>query len=211
MPTTSALDVEAAPPASDLWVPITHRGAKLKPSTGLTHSYTTDTKLLTEADWVYLQIAYAAYQIHPATVADLAALGPVGGRDALRWTIEGPLVHRPGDPGEQTDCVVTLEIAYSLSADPGANWIRYKPDTYRLRSAKARLTITRPSTAYSFRVIRFALLAHRVAAPQRPRKVHAGVSDVIPSGMCRVVVRDFEVLAGATLEVEAGAYLEVLT
>lgn len=192
------------------WIPLEERGDQLKPTgSGLVHVYTTDAYVLTEADWVYLQIALIAHQIHPATVAELAALGPVGGANAKRWTIEGPLVHQPDDPGEATNCTMALEVTQSMTADPGSNWRRYTPGRFRLRSVKARLTLTRPALTYDFRVLRFALLATRISAPQRPRKVQAGIVDSIPSGMSRTVVKDFEVVAGGSLEIESGAYLEV--
>lgn len=212
MPLQSALTTEVAPSASEkLWLPPEMRGTKLKPTgSGLVHTFTTDTYVLAESDWVYLQIALVAYQIHPATVAELSALGPVGGPNAKRWTIEGPLVHVPGDPGEETNCTMRIEVATSMTSTPGSAWRDYSPGRFRLRSAKARLTITRPSTAYSFRVARFTLVATRISAQQRSRKVASGVVDAIPSGMCRVVVRDFEIAAGASLEVESGAHMEIL-
>jgi hypothetical protein len=190
------------------WVPKKYRGTVLKSDgVALSSSYTTDPKLLSEADWVYLQIVCVAYQIHPATVAQLAALGPVGGANAQRWTIEGPLLNRPGDPGLGNSTIL-VEIVHSLEADPGSSWIPYKPGHYRLRSVKARVTISMPSTAYSFALTRFAVYATRVAPPQRPRKVQSGIADVLPGGMCRVIAQDFEVQG--TLDVEDDAVLEVI-
>lgn len=211
MPLQSALTTELAPSATEsLWLPPELRGKKLKPSGGgLSHSFTTDAYVLDQSDWVYLQVALVAYQIHPATVADLSALGPVGGENAKRWTIEGPLVHVPGDPGAEENCSMRVEVATSMTASPGNAWRDYTPGKFRLRSAKARVTITRPSTAYSFRVARFALLATRVSAPQRARSVAAGVVDAIPSGMCRSVVRDFRLFSGSTLRIESNAFLKI--
>lgn len=210
MPFVSEFTIEAGPGNTQPWTPRERRGYKLAPSgVGLTHTYETDIKLLAEADWVYLQVVCCAYQIHPATVAELAALGPVGGANAARWTIEGPLLHLPGDPGEATNCTISVEVTHSLTADPGSNWIRYKPGRYRLRSVKARVTVTRPSTAYSFRITKLGILATRLATAQRPRRVQDGVADVIPAGMCRIVSHDFELLG--TLDVEDDAFLEILT
>ena len=173
------------------------------------HVYETDTKVLSESDLVRLSLVCSAHQIHPASVDDLAFLGDLDSRNAARWTIEGPLVHVPGDPGEPTNCTITPEIAYSLdSEDPGDDWKPYKPGKYRLRSVKARITITRPSTAYEFRVTQLGIRADRVSAPHRALKVASGISDVIPSGMCSLAVREFEVLG--TLEIEAGGHLEIL-
>ena len=206
MPIAIGISVEAAP--GDLpWLQPSLRGAKLYPdSLDLVHVYETDAKQLAEADWAYLQVVMDAYQVHPATVAELAMLGPVGAPNAQRWTVEGPLMDRPGDPG-LGNCTMLVEVAHSLDLDPGSNWIAYKPGRYRLRSVKARVTITRPALGYSFRVLKLALLATRAATPQRPRRVHAGISDLIPSGMCRIVSRDFEV-AGA-LEIADDAILEI--
>lgn len=208
MPIATAMTIEAATP--NPWLPVEHRGTKLKPSgVGLIHSYETDPKDLLEADWAYLQVALVAYQVHPATVAELVALGPVGGANARRWTIEGPLLHRPGDPGAGANCTMVLEVAHSLTSDPGTDWKPYRPGKYRLRSVKARVTITRPAATYSFRIVRFALLATRVSPPKRPRKVR--VADVIPAGMCQIVEGEFEILAGGSLEIEAGASLQVIS
>jgi hypothetical protein len=207
MPTLASVSIEAAPVAKG-WITPTFGGPKLKPSGGgLSHVYTTDAKVLAEADWTYLQVVLVAWQIHPATVAELAALGPVGGSNAKRWTIEGPLSHQPDDPGDG-NCTVSVEIAHSMTSDPGTDWRPYVEGKYRLRSVKARVTITRPSTAYSFRIARLALVAERVGAQQRPRRVHAGVSEVLASGMSWIVSRDFEVIG--SLEIESDAYLEII-
>jgi hypothetical protein len=208
MPVVSSVDIEAAP-TSKPWITPAFGGPKLKPSGGgLVHSYTTDAKTFAEADWVYLQIVVAAYQIHPATAAELAALGPVGSANAQRWTIEGPLSHQPGDPGAGQNCTIKAELATSMSEAPGSDWRDYGPGKYRLRSAKARITITRPSTAYDFRVTRFSLLATRSPSGSRARRCVS--YDSIPPGMSRVVVYDFEIDSGATFEIEAGGYMEVL-
>lgn len=160
------MTIEAAPTVF-LHLPPIERGSKLKATAGsTTHQYETDARSIEEADWMYLQVVHAAYQVHPATVAQLAALGPVGGRDALRWTVEGPTSHRPGDPGAVANCTFLIEVAYSLTATPGSDWRAYKPSgRYKLRSYKARLTITRPDETYDFRVLRFAVRAERVAQP----------------------------------------------
>lgn len=211
MPQFQDVGVEDAPTGQALlWTPLDLRSRKLKASSGLVGTYTTEALVLSECDWVYLQASLVAYQIHPATVAELAALGAVGGANAQRWTIEGPLLHRPGDPGVGSNCSIRVDVSTSInSASPGTNWRSFTPGRYRIRSAVARLTLTRPSTSYNWRVARFGLLGTRVAAPNRSRKVPAGVSDVVPSGMSRVVARDFEVLG--SLEIEAGGILEILT
>lgn len=210
MPYTSSVAVDPAPVSPGPWKPVRERGPKLIPSgSGLVHVYETDAKSLAEADWVRLSVVCSAYQIHPATVAELAALGPVGGANAQRWTVEGPLCAMPGDPGAG-NCSIVAEIAYSLTSEnPGTDWRPYVPGEYRLRSVKARVTITRPNDSYSFRVLQLGIEASRIATPQRARRVAAGVADTIPAGMCRVVVRDFEI--AGSLEIEAGAYLEILT
>lgn len=207
MPISSAFSIEAAPTPKP-WITPAFGGPKIKPSGGgLSHVYTTDTKTIAEADWVYLQVVLVAWQIHPATVAELAALGPVGSANAQRWTIEGPLSHQPGDPGNG-NCTVSVEIAHSLSSDPGSDWQPYVEGKYRLRSVKARVTITRPTTAYDFRVARFSLRAERVGAQQRPRRVQTGVAELVASGMSWIAAGDFEVKG--TLDIEADAHLAVL-
>ena len=208
MPSSSGFAIEAAP-SDAVNLPIRLRGPKLRASgTDLVHVYETDTKALSEADWVYLSVVCSAYQIHPATVAQLAALGPVGGDNAKRWTIEGPLCDMPDDPGAG-NCTIKAEIAYSLGPDPGSDWKPYEQGRYRLRSVKARVTVTRPTTHYQFRITQLGILATRISAPQRARRVASGVSDVIPAGMCRVISHDFEVIG--SLEVEADARLEILS
>lgn len=207
MPAFASVSIEAAPVAKP-WITPAFSGPKLQPSgSGLEHVYTTDTKALTEADWVYLQVVLVAHQIHPATVAELATLGPVGSANAQRWTIEGPLSHQPGDPGNG-NCTVLVEIAHSLTSDPGTDWKPYREGRYRLRSVKARVTITRPDDTYSFRVLRFALVAERVGAQQRPRRVQTGVAELIPAGMNWIAAGDFEVKG--TLDIEADAHLAIV-
>lgn len=210
MPVYSEVSIEAAPSAAErLYLPREQRGKKAKPASGLSHTYTTDVYSMAEADWVYLQVTLVAYQIHPATIAELAALGPVGGPNARRWTIEGPLHHVPGDPGAETNCTMKLEIAHSMAATPGSAWRDYEAGRFRLRSAQARVTIVRPSAAYDFRICRFSLLATKVPAPQQVRNVAAGVQDVIPSGMCRSIVRDFRLPATSSLRIEDDAFLKI--
>lgn len=213
MPIAASINVEPAP-VSKPWIPAAERGPKLK-ATGpsLVHTLTTDAYVLEEADYVYLEIVLRAYQIHPATIAELAALGPVGGANAQRWTIEGPTSHRPGDPGAGANCTMKVEIAHSMTSDPGSDWREYVPGTrkYRLRSVKARLTITRPAATYDFRVLQFDLQAQRAAAQKRPRGVPDGVSDVIQPGACIVVPRNFEIPATSSLEIADNAYLEILS
>lgn len=207
MPTLGSVSVEAAP-VSKPWVTPTFGGPKLEPSGGgLVHTYTTDTKVLAEADWTYLQVVLVAWQIHPATVAELAQLGPVGSANAQRWTIEGPLSHQPGDPGN-VNCTVTVEIAHSMTSDPGSDWRPYVEGKYRLRSVKARVTITRPTTDYSFRIARMALRAERVGAQQRPRRVQTGVSEVVAAGMSWIAAGDFEVKG--TLDIESDGHLAIV-
>ncbi len=207
MPTLSSVSIEAAPAAKG-WITPTFGGPKLRPSgVGLSHVYTTDAKVLAEADWTYLQVVLVAWQIHPATVAELAALGPVGGSNAKRWTIEGPLSHQPDDPGAG-NCTVTVEIAHSMTSDPGTDWKPYVEGKYRLRSVKARVTITRPTTDYSFRIARLALVAERVGAQQRPRRVQTGVAEIVAAGMSWIAAGDFEVRG--TLDIEADAHLAIV-
>ena len=168
MPISSGITIEAGPGDTEPWVPPERRGSKLRQSgVGLTHSYTTDAQLFSESDWVYLQVVLSAYQIHPATVAELSALGPVGSTNAMRWTIEGPTSHRIGDPGFGVNCTMLVEVAHSLTSDPGTDWRVYRPERYKLRSFKARLTVVRPDVTYGFRVTRFAVRATRVAPAQR--------------------------------------------
>lgn len=174
------MTVEAAPTPHP-WIPLSERGSKLKATAGsTTHSYTTDDRVLASAGWVYLQIVFKAYQIHPATVDELDVLGPVGGRNALRWTIEGPTSHRPGDPGAGANCAMKLEVAYSTTATPGSDWQVYRPrGRYKLRSFKTRLTITRPDETYDFRVVRFATRATRVGLSQRDHYTERFLSDLV--------------------------------
>jgi len=210
MPSTPHfVSVEAAP-ALRMWVEPRLRGPKVKPDPSeLVSAYTTDTKVLAAADWVHLSVVFDAVHIHPATVDDLAILGPVDGENAKRWSIEGPLSHRPGDPGAGANISVLIEVAMSLTGDPGSNWQPYEPGRYRLRSVRARATLTRPRDDYDFRIVRFALEAEREAPANRPRFVHAATQDVIPARMSRQVSTDFEIEAGAELEIEAGGILEI--
>ena len=208
MPLVDHVAIESAPTAFP-WLPASEQGAKVKPSgLSLTHSYTTNTYPLDEADWVYLELVFAAYQIHPATVAELAALGPVGGENAKRWTIEGPLYHRPGDPGVGSNCTMVLEIAHSLTSSPGDDWKPYTPGRYRLRSVKARVRLTRPHTSYEFRITRMALRAKRIAPQQRPRVTYT--EDVLPEGKSLIVAHNYRVAAGGSLHIESDAHLRVL-
>jgi hypothetical protein len=211
MPTLSSITIEAAPSAAaKLYLPVERHGEKLKAQgVSLVHTYQTDVKVFSECDYVWLQVALVAWQIHPATIEELDALGPIGGANMRRWTLEGPLMHRPGDPGAASNCSMRIRLAHSFRADPGTDWRPYEAGKYRCRSARAELTITRPSTDYDFRVARFTLEARRISAPQRARKVHAGVIDTVPAGMSRVVSTDFEVEATGSLEIEAGGILEI--
>lgn len=212
MPFFQGIDTVAAPTGAVVHrTPKAFRSKTLKPDAlSLESIYRTDPLVLEAADDVWIEVTMEAYQIHPATVAELAALGPVGGENAKRWTVEGPLYHRPGDPGAGRNCTITVEITTSLSSDPGDNWRTYEAGVYRARSVKARLKISRPSTAYSWRVGRFTVSAARIPPPQRGRVVRPGVVDVVPSGMSRTVVRNLRVSPDATLRIESDAFLKII-
>jgi hypothetical protein len=145
-------------------VPPVKQSPSLAPSGGgLTHVYTSGTKIIAggEPDWVYLSAVLYAEQIHPATLEDLDAMDV---RDLERWSIEGPTSLRPG---ETPNCSLTLDMAYSLTTTPGTDWREFRPGEYKLRSYILRLTITRPTTDYDFRVYRLATRATRKAKPMR--------------------------------------------
>ena len=91
------------------------------------------------------------------------ALGPIEGPNAARWTLEGPTFPVPGEPANST---VKLEVAHSLTATPGSDWREFRPGLYKLRSYRVRLTITRPTLDFDFRVYRLATRATRRAQPQ---------------------------------------------
>ena len=164
MPQLQNVSVEAAP-TNQPWLPAPERGAKLKANgASLTHSYETDTRALAEADWVYLQVGWIAYQVHPMGWDALDVYGAFDGRDMQRWTWEGPTSLRAGEVG---NCSIACELAYSTTSSPGSDWRAFRPGRYKLRSFKVRLVVTRPSTSYDFRILRLATRATRVAVPRR--------------------------------------------
>jgi hypothetical protein len=147
MPTLGSMAIHAAQPYP--WVAPERRSAALKASGGgLVHTYESDAQALGAAAWVYLQAVIYAEQIHPATADDLDAMS---GRDLARWSIEGPTFVRPG---ETPNCTLKLEVAYSLTATPGSDWREFRPGRYKLRSYQMKLTVTRPTTDYDFRIYR---------------------------------------------------------
>lgn len=155
------------PTSSNPWEAPYRRSGALKRdalNVALFHQYTTDPFVLDEADWVYLQALVYAEQIHPWTVDQVSELGGIESRNAKRWTMEGPISPVAGEPA---NCTQLLQVAYNLTASPGSDWRTFQPDKYKLRSVKLRLTITRPSTDFDFRVYRLAIRATRVAPPQR--------------------------------------------
>lgn len=147
------------------WIPAVRRSAHLK-ATGvaLTGSYTTDVHAFSEPDEVYLQAVTYAEQVHPWTVEQVAALGPIEGPNARRWTMEGPTSLRPGEP---SNCTLKVEVATSLGAAPGGDWRTFVPGMFKLRSYKFRATLTRPSADFDFRLYRLATRATRKAQPMR--------------------------------------------
>lgn len=161
----SQLDTIAG--STNPWDPVVKKSVALKRDSLNAHligQFTSNARVLAESDWVYLQALLYAEQIHPWTVDQVAALGPIEGRNAMRWTLEGPL--SPG-PGEPANCAIFLEVAHSLTATPGSDWREFKPGKYKLRSYRMRLTIARPSLDFDFRIYRLATRATRVAPPQR--------------------------------------------
>lgn len=165
MSVISGMEVETG--SSNPWVPVIKRSGALKRdllNVIPEHQFTTDAYVLSESDWVYLQAVLYAEQIHPWTVDQVDALGPIEGPNAARWTMEGPTFDLPGEP-QQCDC--KIEVAHSLTDDPGTDWRVFRAGKFKLRSAKLRLTITRHSLDFDFRVYRFALRATRMAPPQR--------------------------------------------
>lgn len=109
---------------------------------------------------VYLQVGLIARQIHPATIAEVSAIvGPLGSRKARQWTIEGPLLASLWD---EPNCTVKVEVAHSLGSTPGTDWREYRPGVYRLRSYAVRVTITRPSAAFDFRLSRLYVRATKM-------------------------------------------------
>lgn len=154
-----AIDVQASDPVP--WKAPLRRPAALKRdalNTSLSHTYTSTLHTLTEAEEVYLVAELYAEQIHPWTVDQVAALGAIEGRDAARWTMEGPTMVRPGEPA---NCTLKLEVAHSLASAPGEDWQEFRAGVYKLRSYKMRVTITRPSTDFDFRVYRLSTRAIR--------------------------------------------------
>lgn len=120
---------------------------------GLTHSYDFQTGVLPTAAWGYFHVAYEAFQIHPTTVAELDLLGPVGGRELSQWTAEGPLYMRAGYLANGS---AHVDVVASANASPGSGFSAFRAGNYRIRSAKCKLTVVRPSTAHSFRIRRMA-------------------------------------------------------
>lgn len=160
MPMLSDLSSEPAPVAKP-WLRTIERGKKLKASgAALAHEYETDTRTLKAPDWVYLQVSWSAYQIHPIAWDDLDQYGAFDGPDMARWTWEGPTSLLPG---ETPNCTIRCEVAYSTTSSPGSDWKEYREGRYRLQSVKARLVITRPNADYDFRVLRLATRVTRVA------------------------------------------------
>lgn len=152
---------------TDPWVPAIKRSVALKRdnlNVYLVAQFTTNDHVLAESDWVYLQAAVYAEQIHPWTLDQVDALGPIEGPNAQRWTMEGPTSIAPGEPA---NCTMLLEVAHSLTTSPGSDWREFRPGRYKLRSYRMRLTITRPSLDFDFRVYRFATRATRAAPAQR--------------------------------------------
>lgn len=149
------------------WVPAIRRSAALKRdalNVELVATFTGDPHVLSESDWVYLQVSMYAEQIHPWTVDQIDALGPIEGENAARWTWEGPTYTLPGEPA---NCTFALEVAHSLTSDPGTDYRAFQSGLFKLRSYRVRLVITRPSLEFDFRVYRLATRATRRALPQR--------------------------------------------
>lgn len=165
MPIIAGMEVEDA--ATHPWIPAIKRSGALKRdllNVALVAVYESESLVLNESDWVYLQAVLYAEQIHPYTLDQIGALGPIEGPNAARWTIEGPTSDLPGEPQQ---CDFKIEVAHSLMATSGTDWRAFRPGKFKLRSCRLRLTITRYSLDFDFRVYRFAIRANRIAPPQR--------------------------------------------
>lgn len=161
------LAVIAAPSMPQaIGLPPAYRSAALYASGGaLEHIYEGNVRSLFAAEELQLEVVLVAYQIHPWTVEQISELGPIGGRNMARWTLEGPTSPMPGEPG---NCTFKLEIAHSTGASPGTDWREIRPGgKYLLRSYQTRLTIVRPSTDFDFRVHRLNVSATRTLTPQQ--------------------------------------------
>jgi hypothetical protein len=82
-----AITVHPAPSASEPWIPPIKRTGALKRDAlneSLVHQYLADAHTLEESDWVYLHAVVYAEQIHPWTIDQVDALGPIEGRNAAR-------------------------------------------------------------------------------------------------------------------------------
>lgn len=161
------ISMSIQPPSTDPWVPLIRRGAALKRdllNVDLIGSYTGDAHVFDEAEWVYLQAVTYAEQVHPWTVDQIDALGPIEGANAMRWTFEGPTSIRAGEP---QNCTMALELAYSQTTVPGSDWRTFRPGRYKLRSYRVRIVVTRPSLDFDFRVYRLATRATKLGKARK--------------------------------------------
>ena len=126
---------------------------------GLQHRYEFTGGTFSATQWAYLQIGIEANQVYPWTFEDLDSLGTWSSVALARWTSEGPLALRSGEP---LNCVLTIEISTSTTSTPGTNWIRFRPGRYKLRRYALRITIDRPTTSHSFRLRRLVVRATRI-------------------------------------------------
>lgn len=161
MPVLANMAVQGAlTGAQALQVPPQYQTSALKATGGGTlHTYTGDAQSLSSLQEVHLEVVLVAYQIHPYTLDQLDQLGPIGGRNWRRWSLEGPTCPRDGEPD---NCTIQVQIAHSPTATAGTDWKEYRPGLYRLRSYNARIRITRPNTNFDFRVHRFAVRVARL-------------------------------------------------
>jgi len=150
-----------APP---LPVGVTVTNQLIASGSGTTHTYQFTGTPFSTAVPVFLQVGVEAEQHHPATLTELDKLGPIGGRNMGRWTLEGPLVALSGDAGSTVNCTLTTEVAFSTSLTAGSDFREYKAGIYRMRSFKVKVTVVRPDATYNFAITRLSVRATKIGA-----------------------------------------------
>lgn len=138
----------------------------------LSGTYTTAgklTMLTAQPEWAWVQFHVVADQVSPWTVADLAEL-PVDSPMSSNMTAEGLIAYpRAATPEfdfltDYQPCTIAVEMRFTTSAAGSfGDWVKYEPGYYNFVNVQFRVTFTRPSTAYSFRMYRCASRLSRQA------------------------------------------------
>ena len=106
---------------------------------------------------VYVEIFAEAYVVSPLTMADMTLTA--GDPRMSNYSFEGPLLL---GRDEAKPCALAIEIAWTNESG-ATDWKPYRPGIYRMIAARYRVTVTRASTDYQVRIVRFHTRISRVA------------------------------------------------